>query len=64
MKTRRNFCEGCNRVIHTKDVRDPFRNIGIRFVYLFGTCKGCGSTVSIAKRKRSQHEQKDARRIG
>lgn len=54
MKTRRQFCEECNRVINTKDVRDPFRNIGVRFVYLFGTCRGCGTTVSIAKKQRRE----------
>lgn len=58
MKTKRHFCESCNRVINTKDTHSPFRQEAKSFVYLFGRCKGCDTTLCIAKKQRRKNESK------
>ncbi len=56
MKTKREFCEECDKVINTKDTHSPYRVERRKFIYLFGRCKGCDTTLCIAKKQRRENE--------
>lgn len=49
MTTKRGYCEECDKRLTTKDVRKKGRMRNNKSILLLGECKGCGTTVTIAK---------------